>query len=210
MCGPVTRIFCGSSRYSRARTCTTPSVATTSLALPQPARRASASRGRARRIGARGCSRPGRPGWPMLRRRVRSRRGIVLIAGAFVASLVLAACGEESVNVADKPGTPEHAGAELFYSHCSGCHTLDPSGAQGSATKVRDRERVDGPNFNQRKETVGQVLYAIRNGGFSGAIMPENIVTGKQAEVVARYLAKYSGKDASTPPAPQSPQNAGG
>src|SRR5256885_12655765 len=56
---------------------------------------------------------------------------------------------------------------QLFYSHCSGCHTLDPAGTQGSATKVRDRERVDGPNFNQRKETYDQVLYAIRNGGFS-------------------------------------------
>jgi mono/diheme cytochrome c family protein len=130
----------------------------------------------------------------MLRRRMARRRGILLALGAFGAAATLAACGEEKVNVADRPGTPEHAGAELFYSHCSGCHTLDVAGAQGSATKVGDRERVDGPNFNQRKETVDQVLYAIRNGGFSGAIMPENIVTGRQAEAIAKFLAKYSGK----------------
>jgi hypothetical protein len=37
------------------------------------------------------------------------------------------------------------------------------------------------------------VLYAIRNGGFSGAIMPENIVVGKDAQAVAEFLAKYSG-----------------
>ena len=146
----------------------------------------------------------------MLRRRMARRQTMVLSLGAFVAAVALTACGEEKVNVAEKPGTPEHAGAQLFYSHCSGCHTFDPAGAQGSASKVRDRERVDGPNFNQRKETVDQVLYAIRNGGFSGAIMPENIVTGPQAQAVAEFVAKYSGKDAKSPPAPTPISSSGG
>ena len=138
----------------------------------------------------------------MIRRRMARHRRIVPVVGAALAAAVaLGACGSEKVSVPS--GTPEHAGAELFYSHCSGCHTLDVSGAQGSATKVRDRERVDGPNFNVRTETVDQVLYAIRNGGFSGAIMPENIVTGPQANAIARFLAKYSGKDAKNPVAPQ-------
>ena len=132
-----------------------------------------------------------------------SRRGIALALGALGAAAALAACGEQKVEVADKPGTPEHAGAQLFYSHCSGCHTMKAAGAQGSATEIKDRERVDGPNFDQRKETVDQVLYAIRNGGFSGAIMPENIVTGRQAEAIAKFLAKYSGKDAKNPVAPK-------
>jgi len=39
------------------------------------------------------------------------------------------------------------------------------------------------------------VLFAIRNGGFSGAIMPANIVVGKDAERVADFLAAYSGKN---------------
>jgi hypothetical protein len=38
------------------------------------------------------------------------------------------------------------------------------------------------------------VLFAIRNGGFSGAIMPANIVVGQDAEDVADFLDKYSGK----------------
>jgi hypothetical protein len=67
------------------------------------------------------------------------------------------------------------------------------AGTQGSATKVRDRERVDGPNFNVRTESVDQVLYAIRNGGFSGGIMPENIVVGEEAQAVADFLAEYAG-----------------
>ena len=34
------------------------------------------------------------------------------------------------------------------------------------------------------------MLYAIRNGGFSGAIMPENIVVGTEAQEVAKFLAQ--------------------
>ena len=66
-------------------------------------------------------------------------------------------------------------------------------GAEGGALKVGDRERVDGPNFNVRKEDREAILYAIRNGGFSGAIMPQDIVVGKEAEQVADFLAKYAG-----------------
>jgi hypothetical protein len=41
---------------------------------------------------------------------------------------------------------------------------------------------------------MDNVLYAIRNGGFSGAIMPENIVVGQDANDVAAFLSKYAGK----------------
>ncbi len=37
------------------------------------------------------------------------------------------------------------------------------------------------------------MLFAIRNGGFSGAIMPANIVVGEDAEKIADFLSKYSG-----------------
>jgi mono/diheme cytochrome c family protein len=88
----------------------------------------------------------------------------------------------------------------LFRDHCSGCHTLSAVGAEGSATSIKDRVKTNGPNFNIRKEKVEQVLYAIRNGGFSGAIMPENLVVGKGAEDVASFLAAYSGKQAQNVP----------
>jgi hypothetical protein len=39
------------------------------------------------------------------------------------------------------------------------------------------------------------VLFAIRNGGFSGGIMPANVVVGDDAEAVADFLSKYSGKE---------------
>ena len=60
--------------------------------------------------------------------------------------------------------------------------------------------KTAGPNFNIRKENVEQVLYAIRNGGFSGAIMPENVVLGDDAKAVAEFLAKYSGRQAQLVP----------
>ena len=44
------------------------------------------------------------------------------------------------------------------------------------------------------------MLYAIRNGGFSGAIMPQNIVVGEDAEAVAEFVAEYAGKSAKGPP----------
>ena len=69
----------------------------------------------------------------------------------------------------------------IFRDHCSGCHTLATVGAEGSATSIKNRVKTNGPNFNFRKEKVEQVLYAIRNGGFSGAIMPENIVVGPRS-----------------------------
>ena len=81
--------------------------------------------------------------------------------------------------------SPYYKGATLFRDHCSGCHTLAVVGAQGSATAISNRVKTNGPNFNIRKENVEQVLYAIRNGGFSGAIMPENVVVGEDAQDVA-------------------------
>ena len=105
------------------------------------------------------------------------------------------ACGSQGISseISSQPGNVQH-GAQLFSQRCSGCHTLGIVGAQGTTENVRQRERVDGPNFNTRQETADNVLYAIRNGGFSGAIMPENIVVGKDANDVAAFLSKYAGK----------------
>ena len=90
---------------------------------------------------------------------------------------------------------PLYEGAKIFNQRCSGCHTLDAAGAEGSQSDVHSREYKDGPNFNQRKEQYDQVLYAIRNGGFSSGPMPQNIVVGREAEIVARYVEKYSGTE---------------
>ena len=111
---------------------------------------------------------------------------------------LLGACGSQGNSV---PKTsPYYRGSVLFSARCSGCHTLSVVGAEGSATSIKNRLRTNGPNFNFRKENSEQVLYAIRNGGFSGAIMPQNIVVGDDAQAVASFLAEYSGRQAKKVP----------
>lgn len=110
----------------------------------------------------------------------------------------ISACGSQGISVSKS--SPYYKGAVLFRDHCSGCHTLATVGAEGSATSIKDRVRTNGPNFNIRKENVEQVLYAIRNGGFSGAIMPENLVVGQDAKDIASFLAAYSGKQSKSVP----------
>jgi mono/diheme cytochrome c family protein len=133
-------------------------------------------------------------------------RRILLAACVAAAASLGAGCGSASVQLPKDDAN--HAGAAIFAERCGACHTLDVVGTQGSATDVADREREDGPNFNDRQERVSDVLFAIENGGFSGAIMPENIVTGEEARQVATFLAKYAGKGGSSPAL--GPESSGG
>ena len=103
------------------------------------------------------------------------------------------ACGSEGIQLSKDD--PDYEGAQLFVENCSGCHTLSVAGTQGSAVQANKREYKDGPNFDQREEKKEDVLYAIRNGGFSSGPMPQNILVGEDAEKVADFIAKYSGSE---------------
>jgi mono/diheme cytochrome c family protein len=123
-----------------------------------------------------------------------ARRALIPLLA--VAALATVGCGSQGVDL--DPGESQNvkAGAQLFLDRCSGCHTLSAVGAEGSAVNAGDKEHTDGPNFDDRREDVKGVLYAIRNGGFSGAIMPENVATGQDAQHIAEFLAKYAGRNA--------------
>ena len=121
---------------------------------------------------------------------IRLRHASVIVALIALPALAVA-CGSKGVQVNDR-------GAQLFADRCAGCHTLSAAGTHGSVG-----ERISGPNLDFRKETRNTVLYAIRNGGFSGAIMPQNVVVGKEADDVAAFVAKYAGTKAKQPPGPQ-------
>jgi len=125
----------------------------------------------------------------------------LLMTSVAALSLVLlaTACGSQKIDVASQ--NPMHAGALLFNQRCSGCHSLSYAAAYGSASNVRSAQYNNGPNFNVRCERpVDRVLYAIANGGFSGQIMPQNIVVGQQAREVAEFVATYSGRQAPSVP----------
>jgi mono/diheme cytochrome c family protein len=126
-------------------------------------------------------------------------RPALVTALAVVAALGLAACGFGEEGVSVSKDDPNHGGAVLFATHCSGCHTLSAAGTQGSGNRGL---RTQGPNLDQRTETYEDALFAIQNGGFSGAIMPQNIVVGDEAEAVARFVAKYAGDEAEESPRP--------
>jgi mono/diheme cytochrome c family protein len=116
----------------------------------------------------------------------------IAIAALLVAALVAGCGGEIQVSESD---TTSHRGAERFHERCSGCHTFTKANAYGSKPEgqLQGGERTNGPNFDVRHVAREDALFAIRNGGFSGAIMPANVVTGRQAEEVAAFLDKYSG-----------------
>ena len=120
----------------------------------------------------------------------RARSALLALAGSAVMAAAAVGCGGE-IDVKDE----DRAAATTFNENCSGCHTLEKANSYGSkpAGTLKAGERTNGPNFDQRTEERDDVLFAIRNGGFSGAIMPANIVVGEEAEELADFVASYSG-----------------
>lgn len=117
-------------------------------------------------------------------------RAVLTTAAAVAAAILVGACGSEGIQLSE--GDEHYEGAVLFAERCSGCHTLKEAGAVGSANRA---VRIQGPILDERSESVEDVLYAIRNGGFSGALMPQNIVVGEDAQAVAEFVAAYSGDE---------------
>lgn len=113
----------------------------------------------------------------------------ILVAAAALASLA-AGCGEAKIEVAESD--PTFRGAELFSKSCGACHTMSAAATNGS----KGTDRIAGPDFDYRKETIDSVLFAIRNGGFGGGLMPGNIYVGEEAQQVARFVARWSGDKA--------------
>ncbi len=128
--------------------------------------------------------------------RVRTRLFPIALV---LCALLLAACGSEGVSVSPSSDLTASEGADIFATHCAGCHTISGAGTEGSGNRAL---RTQGPNFDERTESYDEALFAIRNGGFSGAIMPQNIVVGDDATKVAEFLAKYSGTQVDESPRP--------
>jgi mono/diheme cytochrome c family protein len=79
-------------------------------------------------------------------------------------------------------------GQELFVANCGSCHTLHAAGTVGQI----------GPNLDDIAVNEADVLHAIRTGGGRHAKgqgtgpsgnMPANLVTGKDAQDVASFVA---------------------
>ena len=137
---------------------------------------------------------------------MRTRLGAVACLAAGLASTLLAlGCGGGSGSATveqrtSSSGAPEPAdveqplspaeqhGRELFVEHCGACHTLDAAGTVGNV----------GPNLGDIAVNEADVLRAIRIGGGRHAKgqgtgpsgnMPQNLVTGEDAQDVAAFVA---------------------
>jgi mono/diheme cytochrome c family protein len=126
----------------------------------------------------------------------RSAKILALSTAVVAVAAVPAACGSQKISV-PRSQTQLYRGATLFNQRCAGCHTLSYAATYGSAPNIRTAQAISGPNFNQRCERpIDRVLYAIANGGFSGAYMPQNVVVGQDAIDVAKFVATYAGRQA--------------
>lgn len=132
-----------------------------------------------------------------MRRSVR----VLLLSSTLIAVAALgAACGTQRISV-PRSQTQLYRGAVLFSQRCSGCHTLSYAATHGSAPNPRTATFISGPNLNFRCERpITRVLYAIINGGFSGAYMPQNVVVGQDAVDVAKFVATYAGRESPREP----------
>jgi mono/diheme cytochrome c family protein len=127
------------------------------------------------------------------------------LASCLVAALLAAGCGggsgsatvEQQTATAGAPEAPnpeqpfspaEVHGRDLFVQHCGSCHTLAAAGTVGQV----------GPNLGDIAIDEADVLHAIRTGGGRHAKgratgpsgnMPRDLVTGKDAQDVAVFVA---------------------
>lgn len=127
----------------------------------------------------------------------RPLRVILLTLAAVGLAVAASACGTQRISVpkSDPNAAQDTVAAHLFAERCAGCHSLNYAGTHGSAANPRTAEAINGPNFNVRCERpVTRVLYAIENGGFSGAYMPQNVFVGQQARQVAEFVARFAGR----------------
>ena len=94
------------------------------------------------------------------------------------------------------PPQPENVqhGAQLFSERCSGCHTLDVAGAQGT-TRQRPRARARRRPELQHAQGDGRQrpLRDPQRRLLRARSCPRTSSSGKDAEDVADFLAKYSG-----------------
>jgi cytochrome c6 len=75
-------------------------------------------------------------------------------------------------------------GKQIFTQSCGTCHTLADAGTNGKI----------GPVLDQIKPDEKRVEKAIKIGGTGSGTMPSNLVQGKEAKAVAKYVSSVAGK----------------
>jgi cbb3-type cytochrome c oxidase subunit III len=128
-------------------------------------------------------------------------RRIALVGVALAAVFFAAGCGTGGLS---KTGDV-NAGKDLFLkgangkASCASCHTLKAAGANGVIGPNLDDAFADDRKEGMKQETIQQVvldqirLAACVEPTDPKRCMPRNLVTGKDAEAVAAYVASVAG-----------------
>jgi cbb3-type cytochrome c oxidase subunit III len=107
---------------------------------------------------------------------------------ALATALLAAGCGTGGI----AKGGDQSQGKELFLDKCAGCHTLAAAGSHG----------VQGPNLDEAfkysrdqgfKEVTSEQVVRDQI-ELAVPPMPQNLVTGADADAVAAYVASVAGK----------------
>jgi mono/diheme cytochrome c family protein len=92
--------------------------------------------------------------------------------------------GGEEAGGKEAGGGASAEGKLIFTQSCGTCHVLKDAGTSGQV----------GPPLDTLKPNKSRVLSAIEKGGVGSGAMPAGIVSGKDAEAVAEYVASVAGK----------------
>ena len=138
------------------------------------------------------------------RRRLRAALSTVVL-GAAVA--VLAGCGTVGHTSA---GGDSQRGKQLFVDNCGSCHTLADAGTKGTIGPDLDdafrQSREAGLGQSTIAQVVrGQIAYPIVDPPTEQPGMPADIVTGRDADDVASYVADVAGLEPAAAPPPAAP-----
>jgi mono/diheme cytochrome c family protein len=120
----------------------------------------------------------------------RRRSARVGLIATSVAALTLAACGGGASSSPDLAN-----GKNKFNGACGGCHTLADAGTTGKIGPNLD-DAFRGPREEGFKTTAfeGIIRYWIQKPEqVTEPVMPADLVTGKDAEDVAAYIAAKAG-----------------
>ncbi len=127
------------------------------------------------------------------------RRFLPVGGGALAAAFVLAGCGTGGLAAKGD----RDAGKKLFANKCASCHTLAAAGSQGTLGPNLDDAFAEARKEGYKESSIRQIVhdqirypgqYPAKGGqNFLQANMPANLVTGKDAEDVATFVAANAG-----------------
>jgi cbb3-type cytochrome c oxidase subunit III len=118
------------------------------------------------------------------------RRPAAALGLALATALLAAGCGTGGI----AKGGDASAGKPLFQAKCGGCHTLADAGTHGQTGPNLDDAFGPARKQGYKPETFEQVVRDQIE--LAEPPMPKNLVTGKDADNVAAYVALVAGTGA--------------